>query len=91
MTFPRGDPVETSAEDDVHHGREVGVLLDDVNVLNSHRMSAFRPQPEADYTKDDRWQAHEEGIVIEVLNFEPQEEKRRCRTDENVERTGDIV
>lgn len=71
MAFSGGNPVETGAKDDINHRREVGVLLDDVDVLDRHRMSAFGPQSESNYTENDRWQAHKGGVVIEVLDFEP--------------------
>lgn len=88
---PGGRPEELDAEEPVLDGGEVGVRLDQHDVLHVHAVRGLGPEPEDDEAVDDGGDGEGEVVVLEPLGPEPQEEDARDGGDEDAQGDGGVV
>lgn len=91
LGIARRRPHELDAEEPVLDGRQVGVRLDQHDVLDVHGVRGLGPEAEDDEPVDDGRDGEGEVVVLEPLWAEPQEEDARDRGDEDAQGDGRVV
>lgn len=84
----RGGPEQLDAKEAVLDGRQVGVGLDEHNVLDVHAVRGLGPEAEDEQAVDDGGDGEGEVVVLEPLWAEPQEEDAGDGGDEDAEGDG---
>lgn len=79
----RGGPEQLDAEEAVLDGGQVGVGLDEHDVLDVHAVRGLGPEAEHQEAVDDGWDGEGEVVVLEPFGAEPQEEDARDGGDED--------
>lgn len=84
----RGGPHQLDVEEAVLDGGQVGVGLDQHDVLDVHAVRGLGPHPEDHQAVEQRRHGEGEVVVLEPLRAEPEEEDARDGGDEDTERDG---
>lgn len=88
LCVARGGPHQLDVEEAVLDGGQVGVGLDQHDVLDVHAVRGLGPDPEDYQAVKQRWHGEGEVVVLEPLRAEPEEEDARDGGDEDAERDG---
>lgn len=74
LGIARSSPKKLNSEETILDGGQIGVRLNQHNVLNVHAVRGLRPQAEDDETVDQRGDRKGQVVVFKPLGAEPEEE-----------------
>lgn len=87
----RCSPHELDVEEPVLDGGQIGVGLDQHDVLHSHAVLGLGPAAEHDEAVEDGRDGEGKVVVLEPLGTEPEEQDTRDGRDENTDGNGRVV